>query len=127
MICHLNIVSPKNFIYFKSIKKIRVSGSKGELGIYPGHLQLLSFIKSGILYCLDKNNKKNYIYLSEGIIEIQPMTINILTDIFLKIENLNEQFITQIINDITEEIKKSFITEKEKLLKKLSYELKKYI
>ncbi|XBC43336.1 MAG: ATP synthase F1 subunit epsilon [Buchnera aphidicola (Meitanaphis flavogallis)] len=125
MMCHLNITSPEEFIYFSSIKKIQVLGSTGNLGIYPGHLQLLSFIKSGILYVLDQNNKMNYIYLSGGIIEIQPETINILTDIIYKILKLDRKSIIKIEYIIKQKIKNSFIKHKKKLLQTLSYELSK--
>ncbi|XBC42829.1 MAG: ATP synthase F1 subunit epsilon [Buchnera aphidicola (Kaburagia rhusicola ensigallis)] len=123
--CHLNITSPEEFIYFSSIKKIQVLGSAGNLGIYPGHLQLLSFIKSGILYILDQNNKMNYIYLSGGIIEIQPETINILTGIIYKILKLDQKSIIKIEYIIKKKIKNSFIEHKKKLLQTLPYELSK--
>lgn len=125
MMCHLNITSPEEFIYFSSIKKIQVLGSTGNLGVYPGHLQLLSFIKSGILYVLDQNNKMHYIYLSGGIIEIQPEAINILTGVIYKILKLDQKSIIKIEYIIKKKIKNSFIEHKKKLLQTLSYELSK--
>ncbi|XBC42310.1 MAG: ATP synthase F1 subunit epsilon [Buchnera aphidicola (Meitanaphis elongallis)] len=125
MVCYLSVVNPEELIYSGIINKIQVSGDKGEFGVYPGHLQLLSCLKAGILYILDENNNVYYIYLSGGIIEIQPQRINILTNIFFKISKLDEKSILIIENDIKKKLENSFIVNKKRLLKELPYELKK--
>ncbi|XBC37685.1 MAG: ATP synthase F1 subunit epsilon [Buchnera aphidicola (Meitanaphis microgallis)] len=125
MVCYLSVVNPEELIYSGIINKIQVSGDKGEFGVYPGHLQLLSCLKAGILYILDENNNVYYIYLSGGIIEIQPQRINILTNIFFKISKLDKKSILMIENDIKKKLENSFIVNKKRLLKELPYELKK--
>ncbi|MDE5285173.1 MAG: F0F1 ATP synthase subunit epsilon, partial [Buchnera aphidicola] len=47
---YLDIVNIKKCIFSGSVKKIQISGSEGNLGIYPGHAQLLSMIKPGIIH-----------------------------------------------------------------------------
>ncbi|AAO26753.1 ATP synthase epsilon chain [Buchnera aphidicola str. Bp (Baizongia pistaciae)] len=76
----LNVVSFEKIIFNDFVKKIQVSGSEGELGIYPGHLQLLSLIKPGPLLILDDHDYQHVIYISGGIIEVQPTVVSILAD-----------------------------------------------
>ncbi|XBC39250.1 MAG: ATP synthase F1 subunit epsilon [Buchnera aphidicola (Nurudea shiraii)] len=121
----LNIVEPEKLIYSEKIKKIQILGEKGELGIYPGHLQLLSFIRSGVVYFLNQDKKKCYIYLSGGLIEVQPRTINILADFSFKFSKLDMISIKKLEKTIRKKIKKSCIQNQEKILKNLSYELQK--
>ncbi|QCI23063.1 ATP synthase F1 subunit epsilon [Buchnera aphidicola] len=125
MKCNLNVVSPENIVYFGLVNKIKVSGDEGELGIYPGHLQLLSFLKPGTLYFLDNNDKQHYIYLSGGIIEINPKKINILTDVAFRFSKLDKKSIIQSEQIIRQKIQNSFIINKKKILKELSHNLEK--
>ncbi|WP_343189954.1 ATP synthase F1 subunit epsilon [Buchnera aphidicola] len=76
----LEVVSQNKHIFSKDVIKIYVLGSAGELCIYPGHSQLLTYIKSGPLYILDSLKKENFFYLSGGILEIQPNFVTILSD-----------------------------------------------
>ncbi|QCI22481.1 F0F1 ATP synthase subunit epsilon [Buchnera aphidicola] len=81
---YLDIVSVKKRIFSGIVKKIRVSGSEGELGIYPGHTQLLSIIKPGIVYISHKLDKKEEcLYISGGILEVQPSIVSILADVVI--------------------------------------------
>ncbi|XBC38737.1 MAG: ATP synthase F1 subunit epsilon [Buchnera aphidicola (Melaphis rhois)] len=125
MKCNLNVVSPENIVYFGLVNKIKVSGDEGELGVYPGHLQLLSFLKPGTLYFLDNNDKQHYIYLSGGIIEINPRKINILTDVAFRFSKLDKKSIIQSEQIIRQKIQNSFIINKKKILKELSHNLEK--
>ncbi|XBC44385.1 MAG: ATP synthase F1 subunit epsilon [Buchnera aphidicola (Schlechtendalia peitan)] len=123
----LNLASHCGYIYIGPINKIQVSGEKGELSIYPGHLQLLSFLQSGIINFFDKNNKKHFIYISGGIIEVQPKIVNIITDIAVKISKFDKTSIVIIENSIRHVINNSLIVNKKKLLEKLSNIFKIYI
>ncbi|ANF16836.1 hypothetical protein XW81_00050 [Buchnera aphidicola (Schlechtendalia chinensis)] len=121
---HLNIVSSENFVCSELINKIQVSGDKGQLGIYPGHLQLLSFLKPGIICYINNDNRKKYIYLSGGIIEIQPDVVNIITKIAIRIKKLDESSIVQEEHNIKNAIKNSFIINKSQLLTELCNEFR---
>lgn len=81
---YLDIVSVEKRIFSGLVEKIRVSGSEGEMGIYPGHAQLLSIIKPGIIYIFHKNKTEECLYISGGILEIQPSIISILADIVIR-------------------------------------------
>ncbi|WP_226856640.1 F0F1 ATP synthase subunit epsilon [Buchnera aphidicola] len=81
---YLDIVSVEKRIFSGLVNKIQVSGSEGDMGIYPGHTQLLSIIKPGIVYIFHKNNTEECIYISGGILEIQPSIISILADIAIR-------------------------------------------
>ncbi|QCI16856.1 F0F1 ATP synthase subunit epsilon [Buchnera aphidicola (Aphis helianthi)] len=92
---YLDIVSVEKRIFSGLVKKIRVSGSEGEMGIYPGHAQLLSIIKPGIVYIFHKNKAEECLYISGGILEIQPSIISILADIVIRGVDLDRKRILQ--------------------------------
>ena len=46
---HLKVVSAEKHLYDGEVKHIQVTGSEGELGIYPQHTPLLTAIKPGMV------------------------------------------------------------------------------
>nr|WP_261979476.1 F0F1 ATP synthase subunit epsilon [Buchnera aphidicola] len=124
---YLDVVSVKKRIFSGFVKKIQVSGSEGELGIYPGHTQLLSIIKPGIVYIVHKENaKEECIYISGGILEVQPTVVSILADVAIRAVDLNRERILKTKKDAEEHIKKKDIKiKKDDILLQISKEIAK--
>ncbi|WP_343184046.1 ATP synthase F1 subunit epsilon [Buchnera aphidicola (Ceratovacuna keduensis)] len=77
----LNVVSKEKKMFSKNVIKIYITGSEGQLCIYSGHSQLLTCIKPGPLYILDEKKIEIFFYLSQGILEIQPKFVTVLSDV----------------------------------------------
>lgn len=90
-IYHLTVVSVERQIFFGMVKKVRVMGIEGEMGIFSGHAPLLTCIKPGILFFTKENNCSEYVYLSGGILEIQNDIVTILADTAIRAEELDEE------------------------------------
>ncbi|WWO97541.1 MAG: F0F1 ATP synthase subunit epsilon [Candidatus Dasytiphilus stammeri] len=90
--CTLIIVSPEKLLFSGKVYKIRVTGSEGELGIYPGHAPLLTTINPGIILFVNaSDNKPEVLYISGGILEVQPNLITILADTAIRGIDLDEK------------------------------------
>ncbi|KPJ68135.1 MAG: ATP synthase F0F1 subunit epsilon [Coxiella sp. DG_40] len=87
---HLDIVSPEMQIFSGLVEMVSVTGELGELGILPGHVQLLSAIKPGQVRITLQGGKKEIYYISGGMLEVQPDCITILADTVVRAENLDE-------------------------------------
>ncbi|XBC39755.1 MAG: ATP synthase F1 subunit epsilon [Buchnera aphidicola (Chaetogeoica yunlongensis)] len=124
-VCLLDVVSVEKNIFSGLIKKIQVSGSKGELGIYPKHSQLLSLLNPGMLFILDKNDNQHFFYISGGIIEVQPIRISILADIAILGIDLNIDEILKMKKSIENKIKNNTFSHRKTIMKDLSCELAK--
>lgn len=108
MICQLNIVSFETNIFSGLVKKVQITGSEGELGIYPGHTPLLTFIKqAGYIYFLNNLGKEEYVYVSGGILEVQPFEVTVLADIAIRAMDLDYNLILEEKRKAEELIKKS--------------------
>ncbi|CAL4326079.1 F0F1 ATP synthase subunit epsilon [Buchnera aphidicola] len=92
---YLDVVSVEKRIFSGLVKKIRVSGSEGELGIYPGHVQLLSIIKPGIIHIFHDDGREECIYISGGILEVQPSIVSILSDVAIRAIDLDKESVLQ--------------------------------
>lgn len=71
MTYHLDVVSAEQQMFSGLVEKIQVTGSEGELGIYPGHAPLLTAIKPGMIRIVKQHGHEEFIYLSGGILEVQ--------------------------------------------------------
>jgi len=124
---YLDVVSIKKRIFSGFVKKIRVSGSEGELGIYPRHTQLLSIIKPGIVHITHESDKKEEcIYISGGILEVQPSIVSILADVAIRAVDLDRNRILQTKKNAEEHIKNENIKiKKDDILLQISKEIAK--
>ncbi len=88
---NLNVVSAEESLFSGSIKSLQISGSEGELGIMPGHAPLLTSLKPGMALITKSDNSEEVIYLSGGMLEVQPNQVIVLADVATRADDLNEQ------------------------------------
>ncbi|WWO95509.1 MAG: F0F1 ATP synthase subunit epsilon [Candidatus Dasytiphilus stammeri] len=90
--CKLIIVSPEKLLFSGQVYKIVLNGSEGELGIYPGHAPLLTTINPGkiLVFNIITDNNPEIIYISGGILEVQPNIITVLADTAIRGVDLDE-------------------------------------
>ncbi len=87
---HLKVVSAEKNLYDGEVKHIQVTGSEGELGIYPQHTPLLTAIKPGMVRVVKTSGEEEFIYLSGGILEVQPTGVIVLADTAIRGRDLDE-------------------------------------
>ena len=90
MTIKLNIVSAENEIFSNLAEMVIVPGAQGDLGIMPQHSQLLSSLKAGEVIITEQGGKKESIYISGGLLEVQPHVVTILSDTALRASDLDE-------------------------------------
>ncbi len=86
----LDVVSAESRLFSGDARHIRVTGIEGELGIFPGHTPLLTMIKPGMIHIMKDNGDEEYIYLSGGILEVQPKVVTVLADTAIRGKDLDE-------------------------------------
>lgn len=91
MTVHLDVVSAEEQIFSGRVESLQVSGDAGELGIMPGHAPLLTSIKPGMVRLVKQNGEEEIIFLSGGILEVQPSLVNILADVAIRGGDLDEE------------------------------------
>jgi len=86
----LDVVSAEKSMFSGLVQKIQVSGSEGELGIFPGHAPLLTAIKPGMVRIVKPQGDDEFIYLSGGLLEVQPEVVILLADTAIRGKDLDE-------------------------------------
>lgn len=90
MTFHLDVVSAEQQMFSGTVQSIQVSGSEGELGIRPNHAPLLTAIKPGMVRIVKQHGEEEVIYLSGGVLEVQPGAVTVLADTAIRGSDLDE-------------------------------------
>lgn len=91
MTIHIDIVSAEASIYSGLAEFVVVPAEMGEVGIYPRHTPMLTRIKPGSVRIKSPDKaEEELIYVSGGILEVQPGVITILSDTALRGADLDE-------------------------------------
>lgn len=88
---HLDVVTAENNLFSGRVQMVEVEGSEGELGIYAGHTPLLTTIKPGPLHLRNLEGEEEVLYVSGGLLEVQPDVVTIMADTAIRTEDLDEQ------------------------------------
>jgi len=91
MTLHLDIVSAEALLYSGLAEFVVVPAEMGEVGIYPRHAPLLTRIKPGSVRIKSPDkSEEDLIYVSGGILEVQPGIVTILSDTAIRGADLDE-------------------------------------
>ena len=88
---HVDVVSAEELIFSGETEFAVFPGEAGELGIYPRHAPLLTRVKLGTVR-LKKPGVDDYelVYVSGGVLEVQPTLITLLADTAIRAHDLDE-------------------------------------
>lgn len=89
-IFHLDIVSAEESIYSGPAEFMVVPAVMGEVGIFPNHTPMLTRIRSGMVRVKAPLKDEEAVYVSGGMLEVQPDVITILADTAIRGKDLDE-------------------------------------
>ena len=85
-----SIVSAEQEIFAGDVQMLSVTGAEGELGITPGHSQLLTSIKPGPVKLTLQDGSEEVFFASGGFVEVQPQEVTLLSDIAERADDIDE-------------------------------------
>ena len=96
-----DLVSPENLIFNDDVGTIIVPGKDGDLGVLPGHSQVMSSLRPGrvMVYSEDKNLVKSF-FVSGGFAEINPEKCIVLAESVVELNSLDKSSIEKEIEEL---------------------------
>ena len=86
-----DVVSAEDSIFSGEAEFVVAPAKMGEVGIYPNHAPMITTLKSGSLKIkLADKKEEHLIYVSGGILEVQPGIITVLSDTAIRAKDLDE-------------------------------------
>jgi len=87
----LDIVSAEKEIFSGNIEAVIVPGEMGELGIYPGHAQLLTTIRPGNIRAILSDQSEEIFFINGGLLEVQPSITTVLANTVIRARDIDEK------------------------------------
>lgn len=86
----VDVVSAEAEIFSGEAQLVVATGEMGELGIAPRHAPLITRLKPGQVRVIKPGGEELFLYVSGGILEVQPSVVTILTDTAVRAADLDE-------------------------------------
>lgn len=91
MTFRVEVVSAEEQIYSGMAYMLGARTEVGEIGIYARHTQLLALLKPGELKIIPSENATpERVFVSGGLLEVQPHVVTVLADTAIRAKDLNE-------------------------------------
>ena len=101
----LEIVSAETAIFSGEATMVVAPGKDGDLGIAPKHTPLLTTLRPGEIEVHKEGEDKEYIYVTSGILEVQPHMVTILADSATHSDELDEEAALEAKNQAEQALK----------------------
>ena len=87
---HVDVVSAEENIFSGEADHVVLPGEAGELGIWPRHTPLLTRIRPGAVRIKLPEGGEEFVYVSGGMLEVQPTMVTVLADTAIRAHDLDE-------------------------------------
>lgn len=77
---HLEVVTPERRVFEAEVDRVEVPGLDGELGILPGHTELVSQLKPAGLLTYHTGNETGEMAISDGAVEVSSNRVTVLAN-----------------------------------------------
>jgi len=96
MTIHIDVVSAEESIFSGLAEFVAAPAAMGEVGIYPRHAPMITTIKPGALRIkVPDVAEETLIFISGGILEVQPGVVTVLADTAIRGHDLDEASATE--------------------------------
>ena len=85
----LEIVTPQATVVSDDVHMVTLPSIEGEIGIYPGHVRLITQVVPGEI-TITKDGTNTLLAVGEGLVEVTPKQVSILTDMAIRAEEIDE-------------------------------------
>jgi F-type H+-transporting ATPase subunit epsilon len=74
----LEIITPEKRLYEGKVKLVQVPGAKGSFEVLKNHAPIISTLTRGKIKVIAEDDRKEFIEINSGIIEVKANVITIL-------------------------------------------------
>ncbi len=102
---HVEIVSAEGHVYSGDANLVICPAKMGDLGIAPRHAPLMTTLRPGEVRVQADGKDEVFLYVTGGILEVQPTQVTILADTALREHDLDESAADQARQQAEEALK----------------------
>jgi F-type H+-transporting ATPase subunit epsilon len=100
----LEIVTPEARVFSDTVETVVIPTVKGEIGILPGHIPLLTQVESGELR-VTKDGRTTNLVVGAGFVQVEGDLVSVLAENAIREEQIDETAVEQAIARAEEALK----------------------
>jgi F-type H+-transporting ATPase subunit epsilon len=85
----LEIVTPEAKVFSADVEMVTLTGTEGEMGIYPQHMPLMTQLAHGEITAR-QNGENIFLAVGDGFVQITGDKVSVLTDMAVKADDIDE-------------------------------------
>jgi F-type H+-transporting ATPase subunit epsilon len=109
---HLEIVTPKQVAYSKTVDSVVISGIEGDMEIFKDHISLITFLKAGKIIAKAGNNADTF-FSTGGTVEFSNNKLSILLDNFFNSSEFQSEELTKLKQNAEKKLSNKEISDEE--------------
>ena len=91
MTMHVDVVNVEELLFSGLAEFVAAPAEMGEVGIYPRHAPMIALLKPGLVRLkIPHQTQEEVIYVSGGLLEVQPQGVTILSDMAVREKTMEE-------------------------------------
>ncbi|MHB1401389.1 MAG: F0F1 ATP synthase subunit epsilon [Thiobacillus sp.] len=91
MTMHVDVVNVEELLFSGLAEFVAAPAEMGEVGIYPRHAPMIALLKPGLVRLkIPHQTQEEVIYVSGGLLEVQPQGVTILSDMAIREKTMEE-------------------------------------
>jgi len=101
---HFELVSPERLLFSANVSEIVIPGTEGDFAVLPGHSNLISTIRPGVIHILDGALVTDRIFVEGGFAEVNDKGCTVLAERAQKVGEIDRRLAEQALADAREDI-----------------------
>ena len=112
----LDIISPEKTLFSDDVLMVTIPAVEGDMGILKNHINLITFLKPGIINIQLKDKSSEELYVEEGTVEFSNNILTVLSSTVFKINELSKELVQEMIEKADKEINRNNLTDKHQFI-----------
>ena len=112
----LDIISPEKTLFSDEVSMVTIPAVEGDMGILKNHINLITFLKPGIINVQLKDKSSEDLYVEEGTVEFSNNILTVLSSAVFKINELSKELVQEMIEKADKEINSNNLTDKHQFI-----------
>lgn len=102
---HFELVSPERLLFSANVGEIVIPGTEGDFAVLPGHSNLISTVRPGVIQILgDGNGVSDRIFVEGGFAEVNASGCTVLAERAQKVDEIDRNQAEQALADAREDV-----------------------
>lgn len=102
---HFELVSPERLLFSANVAEVVIPGTEGDFAVLPGHSNLISTLRAGVIHILDNGTQvSDRIFVEGGFAEVNAEGCTVLAERAARVDEIDRSKAEQALADAREDV-----------------------